>query len=137
SRSATIIIGYLMDKFHLTVAEAFEITHHQRPAIFPNHGFMKQLFLKEFQLIDQFGEEDQELSKFPRNVNNLQMAAQIGLGKRLRPLIRIQDFSKLPNSSKKQIIKLQLYSFSFKTAEEEWEQRKQGKDEEEKKTQDG
>ncbi|KAA6387125.1 MAG: hypothetical protein EZS28_017349 [Streblomastix strix] len=56
SRSPSIIIGYLMEKFHLTFAEAYRITFHQREEIEPNPGFIKQLFLKEYELVDQFGE---------------------------------------------------------------------------------
>lgn len=45
SRSATIVIAYLMKKHRLTVKEARSIVESKRPFINPNSGFVKQLEL--------------------------------------------------------------------------------------------
>ncbi|CAD8065469.1 unnamed protein product [Paramecium primaurelia] len=43
SRSATIVIAYLMKTFKMTLDQAFSYVQQQRPIINPNPGFMKQL----------------------------------------------------------------------------------------------
>ncbi|KAL0262994.1 tyrosine protein phosphatase yvh1 [Diplodia seriata] len=43
SRSATVVIAYLMHKYHLSPAEALEQIRLARPICEPNEGFMKQL----------------------------------------------------------------------------------------------
>eukprot|EP00347_Sterkiella_histriomuscorum_P019183 403342619 len=53
SRSATIVISYLMYKNQLTLDQAFEHVKECRPAICPNEGFMKQLTIFETILSDE------------------------------------------------------------------------------------
>ncbi|XP_020383678.2 dual specificity protein phosphatase 19a [Rhincodon typus] len=43
SRSASIVIGYLMWAYGLSFKDAFSIVKNARQAINPNHGFMEQL----------------------------------------------------------------------------------------------
>lgn len=43
SRSATVVIAYLMHKYHMSPAEALEQIRLARPICEPNEGFMKQL----------------------------------------------------------------------------------------------
>ncbi|CAK74625.1 unnamed protein product (macronuclear) [Paramecium tetraurelia] len=43
SRSATIVIAYLMKSYKMTLDEAFKYVQQLRPIINPNPGFMKQL----------------------------------------------------------------------------------------------
>ncbi|KAA6380560.1 MAG: hypothetical protein EZS28_023915 [Streblomastix strix] len=100
SRSASVVIEYLMVKYHLTFAKAFEISFHQRSEIFPNSGFMKQLYLKEYELVDQFGVEDQQLKQLPKKDDNRINAIETELGKELHSLIRLQDIFRLPSQSK-------------------------------------
>ncbi|KAG9840449.1 dual specificity protein phosphatase 12, partial [Aureobasidium melanogenum] len=45
SRSATCVIAYLMQKYHISPAEALEQIRQSRPLCEPNEGFMKQLEL--------------------------------------------------------------------------------------------
>ena len=45
SRSATCVIAFLMQKFHITPAEALQQIRQSRPLCEPNEGFMKQLEL--------------------------------------------------------------------------------------------
>lgn len=45
SRSATVVIAYLMKKYNLSYLEAFEKTKTKRPLVYPNHGFVSQLKL--------------------------------------------------------------------------------------------
>ena len=47
SRSASIVIGYLMNRKQMTFEEAFKLVKDKRPATRPNDGFLKQL--KEYQ----------------------------------------------------------------------------------------
>jgi protein-tyrosine phosphatase len=51
SRSATLVIAYLMQEKRLTFDEAFSYASKFRPVIFPNQGFQKQL--KEWQRLLQ------------------------------------------------------------------------------------
>ncbi|KAG8347652.1 putative dual specificity protein phosphatase [Trypanosoma vivax] len=44
SRSATTVIAYLMMRQGMRVHEAYSVTKQGRPSIFPNKGFLKQLF---------------------------------------------------------------------------------------------
>lgn len=43
SRSATIVIAYLMKKHGMSLSEAFQLVKSKRPVISPNAGFMIQL----------------------------------------------------------------------------------------------
>lgn len=43
SRSATVVIAYMMHKYHISPAEALEQLRLARPICEPNEGFMKQL----------------------------------------------------------------------------------------------
>jgi protein-tyrosine phosphatase len=47
SRSATIVIAYLMSKFKLSMAQAYELVLEKRPIISPNLHFMGQLLFYE------------------------------------------------------------------------------------------
>ncbi len=49
SRSATLVVAFLMLKRSLTVTQAFETVRRKR-AVFPNYGFLKQLCLLNDQL---------------------------------------------------------------------------------------
>ncbi|CAF4374977.1 unnamed protein product [Rotaria socialis] len=51
SRSATIVLAYLMKYHHNTVTEAFRYLVEKRPQIWPNQGFMLQLIHYENELI--------------------------------------------------------------------------------------
>lgn len=48
SRSATVVISYLMKTFSMTVDEAISFLKKRRPLIQPNNGFLKQL--KEYEI---------------------------------------------------------------------------------------
>jgi len=50
SRSPTVVIGYLMWKEGLSLAEAYSLVKEKRPTIFPNQGFFAQLSQLEQQL---------------------------------------------------------------------------------------
>ncbi|CAD8075130.1 unnamed protein product [Paramecium sonneborni] len=50
SRSATIVIAYLMKTFKMSLIQAFKYVQTQRPIINPNPGFMKQLQSFEAQI---------------------------------------------------------------------------------------
>ena len=52
SRSATIVIAYLMWTQHLKYKEALEKVKEKRPLVGPNEGFEKQLEMFEKYLID-------------------------------------------------------------------------------------
>jgi len=43
SRASTIVIHYLMKKYHITFAKAYNFLKTKRPIIEPNDGFVKQL----------------------------------------------------------------------------------------------
>ncbi|KAA6385497.1 MAG: hypothetical protein EZS28_018976 [Streblomastix strix] len=134
---ASVVIGYLLEKYHLTFAKAFEITFHQRSIIQPNAEFVKQLYLKEYEMVDQFGVEDQQLKQLPKKDDNLINAIEIELGKELHPLIRLQDISRLPSQSEFYLTRLSyLHSNAYKPAQQQWEMMKQDKEKEGKKTQD-
>lgn len=45
SRSATCVIAYLMQRYHITPTEALEQIRQSRPLCEPNEGFMSQLEL--------------------------------------------------------------------------------------------
>lgn len=45
SRSATCVIAYLMQKYHISPSEALEQVRQGRPMCEPNEGFMSQLEL--------------------------------------------------------------------------------------------
>jgi len=47
SRSSTIVIGYLMDKYKISFSESYQWVLKRRPIIKPNQGFIKQLLLFE------------------------------------------------------------------------------------------
>ncbi|CAF3544336.1 unnamed protein product [Rotaria sp. Silwood1] len=51
SRSATVILAYLMKYHHNTLTEAFHYLVEKRPQIWPNEGFMIQLLRYENKLI--------------------------------------------------------------------------------------
>jgi protein-tyrosine phosphatase len=50
SRSATIVIAYIMKKNNIKMNEAYKIVHQGRPCISPNLGFCGQLMLYEKEL---------------------------------------------------------------------------------------
>lgn len=41
--SVTVIIAYLMKKYHMSLSRALSLVRSKRPQIAPNHGFMTQL----------------------------------------------------------------------------------------------
>lgn len=43
SRSASVVIAYLMYRYKLNLEEAFEYVKNKRPQIDPNYGFLKRL----------------------------------------------------------------------------------------------
>lgn len=47
SRSATIVLAYMMHKLKLNCADAFKILQHDRSCVCPNKGFMIQLNANE------------------------------------------------------------------------------------------
>ena len=51
SRSATIVLAYLMKYHHRTLKEAFEYLIEKRPQIWPNEGFLLQLIRYETELM--------------------------------------------------------------------------------------
>jgi len=51
SRSATIVLAYLMKYHHNTIKEAFYFLIEKRPQIWPNEGFLLQLIRYETELI--------------------------------------------------------------------------------------
>jgi len=53
SRSATIVIAYLMKTYNISFQEALNHTRNQRSQIYPNQGFIRQLKALEQQLIAQ------------------------------------------------------------------------------------
>lgn len=53
SRSATIIIAYLMSSCNMTLLEAYYYVKIKRPMIKPNHEFIKQLIKYEFELYNK------------------------------------------------------------------------------------
>jgi len=53
SRSATIVIAYLMTKQKITLHDAFNFVKSKRPIINPNNGFMKQLVKYENNLFNK------------------------------------------------------------------------------------
>ncbi|KAA6397747.1 MAG: hypothetical protein EZS28_006725 [Streblomastix strix] len=137
SRSASVVIGYMMEKYHLTLAKAFEITFHQRSKIFPNAGFLKQLYLKEYELVDQFGVEDQQLKQLLQKDDNLINAIEIELGKELHTLIKLQDISRLPLQTDDYLDTMKyIHKTSYQEAKKIWEMRKFDKEKEIKKQQD-
>mmetsp|Transcript_17806 Transcript_17806/g.30557 ORF Transcript_17806/g.30557 Transcript_17806/m.30557 type:complete len:158 (-) Transcript_17806:995-1468(-) len=52
SRSATVCIGWLMARQHLTYDQAFRMVHRVRPFVMPNPGFRQQLAIFESQNCD-------------------------------------------------------------------------------------
>lgn len=53
SRAATIVIYYLMRKFHLTFEKAYNFLKSKRPLIHPNPGFVLQLKKAEKEIIPE------------------------------------------------------------------------------------
>jgi protein-tyrosine phosphatase len=51
SRSATIVLAYLLKYHHNTLNEAFFFLMEKRPQIWPNEGFLTQLLRYETELI--------------------------------------------------------------------------------------
>jgi protein-tyrosine phosphatase len=51
SRSATIVLAYLMKYHHNTLKEAYSYLVEKRPQIWPNEGFLLQLIRYENDLI--------------------------------------------------------------------------------------
>ena len=47
SRSATCIIGYLIENYNMNLNESFKYVKDKRPIINPNNGFMNQLLIYE------------------------------------------------------------------------------------------
>lgn len=50
SRSAALVIVYLMRSLHMTLNDAFSSVKKKRPIVFPNCGFWQQLMEEEFKL---------------------------------------------------------------------------------------
>lgn len=50
SRSAAVVLGYLMSSNRLSLAEAMEVLRQARPCVKPNEGFLRQLQDYEKQL---------------------------------------------------------------------------------------
>lgn len=53
SRSALVVIGYLMIKKHMTLNEAYMLLQSKRPCINPNRGFMDFLKILDTQLTNE------------------------------------------------------------------------------------
>ncbi|XP_018323402.2 dual specificity protein phosphatase MPK-4-like [Agrilus planipennis] len=70
SRSATVVIAYLMKKYQLAYGEAFEKVKMKRSIVFPNQGFISQLMLYK----DMGYKVDKEHQKY--KVYRLRMAAE-------------------------------------------------------------
>lgn len=51
SRSATIVIAYLMEKYKLTVSQALHMVQIHRPIVQPNPYFMRQLLQLETRIV--------------------------------------------------------------------------------------
>ena len=51
SRSATIVIGYLMFRYNMRLTDAFNYTLSKRPQVRPNSNFRRQLEIYEQELI--------------------------------------------------------------------------------------
>ncbi|XP_043696799.1 dual specificity protein phosphatase 1-like isoform X2 [Telopea speciosissima] len=43
SRSVTVVVAYLMKKYHMSLSQALELVRSKRPQAAPNSGFMLQL----------------------------------------------------------------------------------------------
>jgi len=50
SRSATVVLGFLMFKYNLSLEDALIIVKKARPCVKPNEGFLQQLRDNEKQL---------------------------------------------------------------------------------------
>lgn len=52
SRSATLVIAYIMKKYSMPLEQAKRLVEEKRPFINPNPGFIKQLELYDKELSD-------------------------------------------------------------------------------------
>lgn len=57
SRSATVVLAYLMEKHRMNLDEATRLVLAQRNNIFPNDGFIRQLFDLEYRLFGRYSFE--------------------------------------------------------------------------------
>ncbi|XP_075233813.1 serine/threonine/tyrosine-interacting protein-like isoform X2 [Lycorma delicatula] len=65
SRSAALVLGYIMQKYGLSLRRAFQVVQQKRFCINPNEGFMAQLSefepIYKAQLINQHGQTSAEI----------------------------------------------------------------------------
>lgn len=61
SRSATIVLAYLMTTYNMTLLEAFRFVKTRRPIINPNGSFIKQLIVYEYMLYGENSVSPNEL----------------------------------------------------------------------------
>lgn len=76
SRSASLVIWYLMTRGNLTLTEAYNLVKQKRPIINPNRGFVEQLKALETKLnqkklakLAKSNKKDEPIEKFPQNMN--------------------------------------------------------------------
>ncbi|CAF1267944.1 unnamed protein product [Rotaria sordida] len=69
SRSATIVLAYLMKYHHNTLKEAFYYLVEKRPQIWPNEGFLLQLIRYETELI----RSREIINNIDQSIENIQM----------------------------------------------------------------
>ncbi len=62
SRSATIVIAYIMNRMKYTYEEAYKLVKSARSIIFPNMGFVKQL--KQYNAILYENAKKEDFKKF-------------------------------------------------------------------------
>ncbi|KAI0230981.1 Dual specificity protein phosphatase 12 [Lamellibrachia satsuma] len=72
SRSATVVIAYIMKTMSLSFTEAFSLVSRQRPQIMPNDGFVEQL-----RLFELMGNQVDPTSEFCRRYRLQRLAAMM------------------------------------------------------------
>lgn len=63
SRSATIVVAYLMAKQHYSLDRALELVKQKRPVVSPNYGFLAQLSRYEHALATKAAAADKDKTK--------------------------------------------------------------------------
>ena len=75
SRSATIVIGYLMSRHKMSLNDAFVLVKRKRPAIQPNPTFMRLLQQYEYELLVNMNREQQQLAAAAQALAEAEAAA--------------------------------------------------------------
>ena len=70
SRSASVVIGYLMYQYKLSLMESFQHVYNKRNCINPNIGFLQQLFKYENELFGQNSIDKNELKNIKKLCKN-------------------------------------------------------------------